>query len=424
MKFTQAAIASFKLPRGKTDHTIFDDELPGFGLRVRTGKHGESRIYFYQYKFGRTRKFKIGTPTDITCADARKIADAKKGEVSRARLGFGNDPATERDKKKIELSLVKLTGNSLKHIVEIYLEAIQSEQRPRTYEATSYYLNDLWSNLHKLAIDTVSKPDVAVELAAIAKKNGKISANRARAALSAMFRWANEKTLCSHNPVVGTYKEKENPCDRVLLELDENGNIKSLSETIAVWTAADTNSDFHRIVRLILLTGCRRDEIGGLQWSEIDLEARTITLPPDRTKNGQAHIVPLCDAALEILKAIPRRQGFGNVFGRGKNGYSGWSKSKVEIDKIAKLKTPWTLHDLRRTLNTGMDALGVQPNVADAVLNHKPPKLRQTYRPQNPNNYGALKRTALNEWANHLFVAIAQASGANVTRLTVKEIAN
>jgi integrase len=162
------------------------------------------------------------------------------------------------------------------------------------------------------------------------------------------------------------------------------------------------------------LTGCRRDEIGGLKWSEIDTEARTITLPRERTKNGKEHIVPLTDAALAIITNIERGDR-DYVFGRTlTRGFSGWSRCKAQLNKIAKLKEPWTLHDLRRTVRTGLGKLGVQPHIAEAVLNHLPPRLIRTY---DRNTYMAEKKAALDLWASHLKVAIAQASGANVTAI-------
>jgi integrase len=162
------------------------------------------------------------------------------------------------------------------------------------------------------------------------------------------------------------------------------------------------------------LTGCRRDEIGSLEWPEIDLKEKTITLPGQRTKNKQPHVVPLPDMAVAILKEIPRRATRDLVFGSGEGGYSGWSKSKAEIDGVAKLKQPWTLHDLRRTVRTGLGKLGIQPHVAEAALNHLPPKLIRTY---DRNTYATEKRDALDKWASHLKVAVAQATGANVTTL-------
>src|SRR5262249_1638164 len=130
--------------------------------------------------------------------------------------------------------------------------------------------------------------------------------------------------------------------------------------------------------------------------------------------NKQPHVVPLPDNAIAVLKQIPQRATREFVFGIGQGGFSGWSKSKAELDKKANLKEPWTLHDLRRTVRTGLGKLGVQPHVAEAVLNHLPPKLIRTY---DRNTYAAEKRDALDKWAAHLKVALAQATGANVTAL-------
>jgi integrase len=151
-----------------------------------------------------------------------------------------------------------------------------------------------------------------------------------------------------------------------------------------------------------------------VQWSEIDLKEKTITLPPDRTKNKQAHVVPLSDGAVTILKQVPQRATREFVFGMGQGGFSGWSKAKGEIDKAAKLKEPWTIHDLRRTVRTGLGKLSVQPHVAEAALNHLPPKLIRTY---DRNTYAAEKRDAFDKWAAHLKVSVARANGANVTAI-------
>jgi integrase len=220
--------------------------------------------------------------------------------------------------------------------------------------------------------------------------------------LSALFRWAIGEGLCDENPVIGTNKQEESgPRERSLTD----------AEAAQLWLACSDN-DYGRIVQLLMLTGCRRDEIGSLQWSEVDLEARTITLPPERTKNGQEHTVPLTDKALAILQAIPRAHR-EYLFGAGRGGYSGWSKSKIALDDKVKI-ADWTLHDLRRTVRTGLGMLGVAPHVAEAVLNHLPAKLIRTY---DRNTYANEKKAALELWASHLGVAIAQASGANVTSL-------
>jgi integrase len=116
---------------------------------------------------------------------------------------------------------------------------------------------------------------------------------------------------------------------------------------------------------------------------------------------------------LQILQDIMRRGNRDHVFGiaRASGGFSGWSAAKRRLDKAVGFKD-WRLHDLRRTVRTGLGKLGVQPHVAEAVLNHLPPKLIRTY---DRNTYAAEKRDALDKWASHLKVVIAQATGANVT---------
>src|SRR5262249_47738649 len=199
----------------------------------------------------------------------------------------------------------------------------------------------------------------------------------------------------------GTNKREENdPRERSLSD----------AEAATVWLSA-TDSDFGKMIKLLLLTGCRRSEIGDLKWSEVDLEKRTITLPRERTKNHQQHVVPLSDAALAILADIKQRN-HDHVFGRIGSGYQGWSKRKIKFDKVVKLKDTWTLHDLRRTVRTGLGQLGIQPHIAEAALNHIPPKLIRTY---DRNKYETEKRAALDQWATHLKTVVAQATGANVT---------
>ena len=119
---------------------------------------------------------------------------------------------------------------------------------------------------------------------------------------------------------------------------------------------------------------------------------------------------------MAIIKSIPRRDRV-HVFGIGPGGYAGWSKGKANIDKAANLKTPWTIHDLRRTCATGMANLGVLPHVIEAVINHISGHKGGVAGIYNRSTYASEKRAALDLWASHLMVAIAQANGANVTAL-------
>ena len=205
-----------------------------------------------------------------------------------------------------------------------------------------------------------------------------MAANRARAALSAYFNWLAREGYIDTNPVSFTNKAIEAGARVRTPDKDE---LRTILRTLR-------DDDYGAIVRLLILTGLRRDEIGSLCWSEVDLDAATITLPPTRTKNGREHVVPLSEPALEVLKARARRAGPGGeprdyVFGRGAGGFSGWSKSKVEFDtRIAQMRggqalAPWTLHDLRRTISTALhERFGVAPHIVEVILGHVNPDIK------------------------------------------------
>jgi hypothetical protein len=154
-------------------------------------------------------------------------------------------------------------------------------------------------------------------------------------------------------------------------------------ELAAIWRAAGSGQ-FDSIVRLLMLTGARREEIGGLRWSEIDLDRAVIVLPGERTKNSREHVVALSTDAISILKAQPRRLDRGGaprdlVFGHGMRGYSGWSKSRRELDaRLEAAGTPvpdFVLHDFRRALSTWLHEAGFPPHVVERLLGHLQPGL-------------------------------------------------
>jgi integrase len=398
MKITQDKVTRIPLPDGKSEHIVFDQTMPGFGVRIRAGDKGQHRTFIAQYKIGsKHRRITLGNVAKVTLENARQEARRIFGKVAN-----GHDPANEKAERRTAAS------HTLDATIARYLETKAIELKPRSLLEVKRHLEKNWQPLHNISIASISRANVAATLSTIAKTNGSVTANRARTALSAMFRWAIGEGRCDHNAVTGTNIQQEN---------GHRERSLSDSEVAKVWLAAPQN-DYGTIVKLLMLTGCRREEIGGLKWSEVDLEARTITIAKERTKNSQEHVVPLCDAAISILQGIMRRGDRDFVFGIARDGgFSGWAKSKIRLDKAVALKEDWRLHDLRRTVRTGLGKLGVQPHVAEAVLNHLPPKLIRTY---DRNTYAAEKKAALDLWASHVMVAIVQATGANVT--TIKSV--
>jgi len=170
-----------------------------------------------------------------------------------------------------------------------------------------------------------------------------------------------------------------------------------------------------------MLLSARREEIASLRWSsEVDLEAALIILPSGRTKGGREHEIPLSGPALEILKALSRRMNSDGtprdfVFGGGRGGFQGWSKSKRELDarilaaRQRAMKSgmpPWTLHDFRRSFSTtAHERLGIQPHIVEACLGHATFKsgVAGVY---NKAIYRVDKRRALETWAEHLMAII------------------
>jgi integrase len=401
-KLNQALADKLKLPQNSTDHIEWDDAVKGFGLRIR---EGGNKSWIFQYKLdGNTRRIKLGTTQELTAEQARKGWKGEDGQWRDGAAKLKNDADRGEDVAVKRLERRASAAQRFKAVLDEYLEVKGPTLRPRTLVEVKRHLEVNFGGLHSRQIDDITKGHVSTELEKIIKTSGASSANRARASLNAFFRWAFAKDRVKNNPVIGTEKQKENYRQRVLTD----------NEAAAFWLAADPETQFGRIVRLLMLTGCRRDEIGSLRWSEIDLEAKTITLPKERTKNKTEHLVPLCDTAVNLLETTLRVEGREFVFGVAQGGFAGWSRSKILIDERAGLKTGWTLHDLRRTVRTGLDLLSVQPHVSEAVLNHLQTKLMRTY---NLNTYAKEKREALNTWANHLLVAVAKANGANVTTL-------
>jgi integrase len=175
------------------------------------------------------------------------------------------------------------------------------------------------------------------------------------------------------------------------------------AELVAIWRACGED-DFGRIVRLLILTAQRRSEIGGMAWSEIDMDAGTWTLPAARAKNHRAHTLPLPPTALELLAGVPHLALRDQLFGeRAAGGFTRWFEAKGDLDsRLGKAVQPWTLHDLRRTCATRMADIGVQPHIIEQVLNHASGHKRGVAGVYNRSPYAKEVKAALALWAEHV----------------------
>lgn len=208
---------------------------------------------------------------------------------------------------------------------------------------------------------------------------------------------------------------------------------KTLSEVTRylekAWVPLLGNDDHGHTVKLLILTGQRRTEIGDLAWPEIDNPRRQIELPEHRTKSGRPHIVPLSDEALVILDRLACRLGRDLAFGVRAAGFGSWSKSKAGLDaRIAEARgkrerpmSAWTLHDLRRSLVTHISEHGfAPPHVVEAIVNHISGAKAGVAGIYNRANYLPEKRRARELWGAHV-AALVVGRNTNVVSLGVKQ---
>jgi integrase len=249
-------------------------------------------------------------------------------------------------------------------LIDAYLPHAKDHQRPRSYKETERHLLRHASPLHYERVEAVRRRDIAELLEKLTKRSGPIAANRLRSALSALWGWGLRSGLieADSNPVAFTLRRPERARERTVTD----------AELKAIWKSTEDDGDYARIVRLCLLSGCRREEIGRLRLDEIKHDR--LVIGGKRMKGGITHEVPLMPM---IAAALPSTPGTSSeyVFGRRGTGFSGWSKAKDALDaKIAKegaALTHWTLHDLRRTFSTRLHDAGVEPLVVEALLAHK-----------------------------------------------------
>jgi integrase len=386
MKLTAKSVAALVLPDGKRDIFFWDEDLPGFGVRLRD----DARRWVIQYRIGlQQRRESLGDLRKIALDDARRIARQRFAQVE-----LGVDPAAARAKGRAVTAEVTAT---LKTLAERYLDSKHAVLRPATYNAAERYFRIHWAPLHDRPVPAITRAEVALGLQGIVKAHGRVAAARARTNLLALLAWAQREGIVENNVALAT----NNPA----LGLPSRERVLEDTEVRAIWKACGAD-DFGAIVRLLLLTGQRRNEIADLRFSEVDIEHATITLSAARTKNKRQHIVPLSDAALSIIRALPREAGRDLFFGAGDRGFTSWSNSKRAFDLMVGNLPRWTLHDLRRTAATGMADIDIEPHVIEAALNHTSGSKRGVAGIYNRSRYEHQKRAALDQWAERVLAIV------------------
>jgi integrase len=252
-----------------------------------------------------------------------------------------------------------------------------------------------FQSLFEKPLKQITRSDVVRVLDEIVASGTPYRANRALAALKKLMSWALDRGMIDVNPIAGLRPpHKERARDVILSD----------AELASLMRAAEAEGyPFRDAVKLLILTGQRRSEIAEMRWSEVDFDRSLWTIPAARSKNGQSHEVPLSDAAISLLRSLPRFINSDWVFTTtGSSPISGFGRLKRRLHSA--VGTPdWRMHDIRRTVASGMARIGVDPHVIEKVLNHKSGVISGVAAVYNRYGYEKEKRTALNRWAEHLF---------------------
>ena len=370
---TAAAVDRIK-PPNKGQVEIFDRGYPGLALRVSYGG-GKAWAMFYR-RGGKLRRLTLGLYPAMGLAEAREAWRETRKLVAR-----GQDPAQRTAK----------TGDTLANVVEDWLKRDKRKAKASSlYQTRSAINRDVLPVWNGRLITSVSKRDVIELLDGIIDRGAPGKARSVHAHLHRMFKWAVGREIITVSPMDGLEcPVTANRRDRVLSD----------DELAKVWRAADVGP-FGDILKLLILTGARREEITQLRWAEV--VGDTISLPGERTKTGEARLIPLSAPAMALLSGVPRN-GSDFVFSAdGKKPVNGWSRAKRRLDAATGINQPWVIHDIRRTVANGCQKLGVTLQTVEAILGHTGGSRGGIVKVYQTHDYAAEKRAALEAWGAHV----------------------
>lgn len=389
---------------GPSREEIADRHLPGLYLVLQpSGRRSWAVRYRHQ---GRSRKHTLGPYPALDLKTARSLAS----QVLRA-VAEGRDPGREKAKARTEVP--DTIAAVARQFLDIHCRRLN---RPRTIESTEQLLRQhvlpRWGQ--RLARD-ITRRDVLDLLDRIIDSGRPVTANRALAVVRTLFNWAVGRDILPASPCVGVKRPTlETARDRVLTD----------QELAAIWQAAtQLGGPFGALTQLLAATGQRRDEVARMTWAEIDLAAGMWALPAARSKNGKAHEVPLSALAIEVLQALPRFADgeFVLTTDGGQRPSSNYGANKRRLDRLLPPDfSPWRLHDLRRSVASGMARIGVNLPTIEKVLNHSSGSFAGIVAVYQRHDFAKEKRQALEAWGRHVAELVTPPERSNVIELVAR----
>jgi integrase len=408
---TDLLIKKLSLPEKRRE--LPDGKISGLYL---VAQPSGAKSFAVRYRIdGAPRKFTLGAYPSLDLAAARKQAQKVLGDIAA-----GKDPAAIKKASRASMAADRAWQiDRVDRVVALFVERYAKPKTRDWRETERMLTKEVAARWEGARLSQITRAHVHEMLDEIVDRGAPIRANRVFAQVRKMCRWAISRGIIDRSPCEGlTRPSVETKRERVLSD----------NEIRLVWRAFDAVGwPFGAIGKLLLLTGARRDEVAKMRWSEIEIASRTWTLPGDRTKNRRLHIIPLTDAAISILQCLPRigERGPGFVFTTtGRTAVSGFSHAKRAIDAAMLEATRgeagapcgkrddgpaphWTVHDLRRTVATNLQRLGVKLEVTEAILNHVSGSRAGIVGVYQRHDYDAEKRSALEAWCQHLEILVS-----------------
>ena len=392
-KLTPLSVQNAK-PRRNVRTEIPDRGCPGLFLVVQPSGV-KSWALRYRNAKGQSRKLTLGAAAGgegLTLAAAHAAASQAKLEIEK-----GADPAADKAEARAASRQVAAlqADDGIEAAIERFMDV---HARQKTREVTWKAYNSIFRRLvipawRGRTLHEIRRKDIIALVEGVAIETPYM-ANRLLGTLSKFFNWAVARDLIDTSPATGV----ERPHVEVARErvLDD-------TEVATLWRACIELGTAGDYVRLLLLLGCRRTELGSALVSELNEEKRTLTIPASRSKNKHVHVIPLVDAAWDII-AAQKRTGSPFLFPAkwGGGPLAGFDHLKTRIDEHAKLAKPWRYHDLRRTCASGMQRLGVPVEVIKSCLGHSSGVFRGIVGTYQRHDYSAERRVALGKWADHI----------------------
>jgi integrase len=402
---TIQSVKAMKPTAGRRE--IPDSVCPGLYFVVQSSG---AKSWAVRYRFA-------GKPCKVTLGEYPKIPLTESDEARKARLAknsksdapdargvartilaavaTGRNPAAEKKEARRLNSTGLPDADLIKTVWDEYVERhldtnLKESSADRFKSLFEKHILPQWKSKQ---IREITKRDVlnAVDEAG---KRGPYAANSTVTVLSAFFNWCLGRDMIAVSPVQGVKKPSpELSRERVLTD----------EEIKAFWKGCDKiGFVFGPMFQMLLLTGARRNEVAEMTRRELDLGNRIWTIPAARTKNSAEHKIYLSDAALTLIKSVPRTKSKFVFSITGSSPSSGFSKAKRNLDKATPGLAAYRLHDLRRTAATGMARLGIQLIVVEKALNHVSGSFAGIVSTYQRHTYAEETKAAFVAWGNFI----------------------